>query len=54
MLHYEVKNIRTALSVCSLIDSTDKHEDIKQVIEDYITYNGADCNTNFNEVDTTQ
>lgn len=48
MVHYEIKDIRTALSICSLIHPEDKHEDIKQVIENYIMHNGAECNTDFN------
>ena len=48
MLHYEIKNIRTALSVCSLIHEHDTHEDIKEVIENYIMHNGAECNIDFN------
>jgi len=51
MLHYGIKNIRTALSVCSLIHETDKHEDIKRIIENYLMFNANDCTTNFNEVE---
>ena len=51
MLHYEIKNIRTALSVCSLIHESDTHKDIKEIIENYLTYNANNCTTNFNEVD---
>ena len=49
MIKYDIKNIRTALSICSLISAEDKHEDIKRIIENYLMFNGADCNTNFNE-----
>lgn len=48
MVHYEIKDIRTALSICSLIHEEDKHEDIKEVIENYIMHNGAECNIDFN------
>jgi replication-associated recombination protein RarA len=51
MVEYHIKNIRTALSICSLIHESDKHEDIKRIIENYLVFNGAECNTNFNEED---
>lgn len=49
MIKYDIKNVRQALSVCSLISPEDKHEDIKRIIEQYLMFNGAECNTNFNE-----
>jgi Holliday junction DNA helicase RuvB len=49
MIHYNIKNVRTALSICSLIHKDDKKEDIERIIENYISFNGADCSINFNE-----
>jgi ATPase family protein associated with various cellular activities (AAA) len=49
MIYYQIKNIRTALSICSLISKEDKKEDIERIIENYIAFNAADCNVNFNE-----
>jgi len=51
MLHYGIKNIRTALSVCSLIHRNDSHDDIKRIIENYLVFNANDCNINYNEQD---
>lgn len=49
MLHYQIKNIRTALSVCSLISNEDTHEDIKRIIEQYLENDGSMINVNYNE-----
>jgi Holliday junction DNA helicase RuvB len=49
MLHYDVKNVRTALSICSLVHEDDKHEDIKEIIETYIANDGSKLNINYNE-----
>jgi Holliday junction DNA helicase RuvB len=49
MVKFDIRNVRTALSICSLVhEDTDKHVDIKQIIKDYITNNGADCYIDFN------
>lgn len=51
MIKYDIKNIRTALSVCSLIHPEDKHEDIKRVIENYLYNSAENININYNEQD---
>ena len=49
MIKYDIKNVRTAESICNLVhEEQDKHLDIKQIIKDYISNNGADCYTDFN------
>ena len=51
MIKYDIKNIRTALSVCSLIHPEDKHEDIKRVIENYLLNDASQININYNETE---
>lgn len=49
MVHYKITNVRTALSICSLIHERDSHEDIKRVIENYLFNDASKININFNE-----
>lgn len=49
MLHYKVTNIRTALSICSLIHKNDKHDDIRRIIENYLSNDASKININYNE-----
>jgi Holliday junction DNA helicase RuvB len=48
MIHYNIKNIRNALSVCSLVHDTDTYADIKRIIETYIENDGSKLNINYN------
>lgn len=49
MIKYNIKHIRTALSICSLVhEDKDKHEDIKQIIKDYLANDGSNCYIDFN------
>lgn len=49
MVKFEIRNVRTALSVCSLVhEGHDSHEDIKQIIKDYLMYKGDECYIDFN------
>ena len=50
MVKFKIKNVRNALACCSLIHEGDTYATIERVIEDYIKYDGSQCNTNFNEV----
>jgi replication-associated recombination protein RarA len=49
MLRYKVTNVRTAISICSLINERDSHQDIKRVIENYLINDASRININFNE-----
>ena len=51
MLHYDVRNVRTALSLCSLVHESDTTDDIRRVIENYLINDASKVNTNFNEVE---
>jgi Holliday junction resolvasome RuvABC ATP-dependent DNA helicase subunit len=51
MLQYEIKNIRTALSICSLVHESDTHEDIKRIIDNYIANDASKININYNETE---
>lgn len=49
MVKYEIRNIRTAESICNLVhEDIDKHVDIKQIIKDYLANKGNDCYIDFN------
>lgn len=48
MLHYNIKNIRNALSVCSMVHEDDTHTDIKEMIETYIEMDASKLNINYN------
>jgi replication-associated recombination protein RarA len=50
MQYYGIKNIRTALSIASMINvDIDTADDIKRLIESYIRDDGSNVETNFNE-----
>jgi len=49
MIRYNIKHIRIAESICKLVhEDQDQHEDIKQIIKDYLSNDGSDCYTDFN------
>jgi Holliday junction resolvasome RuvABC ATP-dependent DNA helicase subunit len=49
MIFYNIKNIRVALSVCSLIHDGDNTKDIKYIIEHFLKYDASKLNVNYNE-----
>jgi Holliday junction DNA helicase RuvB len=49
MVFYGIKNIRVALSVCSLIHDGDDTADIKYIIENFLKYDASKLNVNYNE-----
>lgn len=49
MIVYNIKNIRVALSVCSLIHDGDTTKDIKYIIEHFLKYDASKLNVNYNE-----
>ena len=51
MLKYNIRNIRTALSICSLVNEKDTIPDIKRVIENYLRNSAQDVNINYNQTD---
>ncbi len=51
MVFYGIKNIRVALSICSLIQDGDDTADIKYIIENYLKYDASKLNINYNDVD---
>ncbi len=51
MVFYGIKNIRVALSVCSLIHDGDDTADIKYIIENFLKYDASKLNVNYNEQD---
>lgn len=51
MVFYNIKNVRVALSVCSLIHDGDDTNDIKYIIEQFLKYDASKLNVNYNEVD---
>lgn len=51
MVFYGIKNIRVALSVCSLIHDGDDTKDIKYIIENFLKYDASKLNINYNEQD---
>jgi len=51
MLQYDIRDVRKAISICSLIDeSTDKEDNISQIIEDYLYNDASKININYNDV----
>lgn len=49
MIHYNIRVIRKALSICNLIDQkVDTVEDIQRIIENVVNNSAADNNQNFN------
>lgn len=51
MVFYKIKNIRVALSVCSLIHDGDDTADVRYIIENFLKYDASKLNVNYNEVD---
>jgi Holliday junction DNA helicase RuvB len=51
MVFYSVKNVRLALSICSLIHDGDDTADIKYIIENYKKIDASKLNVNYNEVE---
>lgn len=49
MVFYNIKNVRLALSICSLIHDGDDTEDIKYIIENFRKYDASKLNVNYNE-----
>ncbi len=49
MLEYGITNVRKAISFCALVQEGDTIPVIQEMIEDYISVNGENCNINYNE-----
>ena len=52
MVIYDIKHVRIAESICQLVhEDIDVHNDIKQIIKDYLDNDGSNCNVDFNVED---